>query len=257
MDFNELFTIPGFFHICRNIFEYTDLWTLMEIRKVCKSWKNFLDNEMSDKLCHELSKICLNDHIWNSFQEDKVEIWKTLLDDLMKNNVKNDFNHYTEIMKIYWKYQKTVDVSKRYFMDPYDLCLDRKLEKDIAFLWNLFKDKEPYLAETCYFANENGNFLISKLIIDCDEDVNPPVNPQNTFLHILSESGHSEIVKYMLEKIEEDNIRTLRTSELLEARKSPKNKWQCTPLHLGENFIHISREDILQDALFQSILDTY
>ena len=237
MDFNELFTIPGFFHICRNIFEYTDLWTLMEIRKVCKSWKNFLDNEMSDKICYELSKICLNDDIWNSFQEDKSVIWKILLDDLMKSNVKNDFNHYTEIMKNYWKYRKTLDVSKMYCMDPYDLCLDRKLEKDIAFLWKLFKDKEPYLAETCYFANENGNLLISQLIIDSDEDVNPPVNPQNTFLHILSESGHSEIVKYMLEKIEEDNIRTLRTSELLEARKSPKNKWQCTPLHLGKYFI--------------------
>ena len=239
MDYTQdLFTRPGFFHIARNILNHVDFWTLMKIRKVCKSWKTLVDsNEMSDKICFELSTKCLNQLKPRSpFQEDRPMFWKKVLDDLMKSNDKECFKQFTTIMRDYWTYQKTEDYVKT-CMDPYEFCLDKKIERDISFLWKILdkEDKESYLVETCEYANENGNLPITILIIEWDEDKNPILNPQlQTFLHQASEYGNIPIVEHILEKIEEDSRLNNENSERLSERQNPKNKWHVTPVHLGK-----------------------
>ena len=88
----------SFPHIGKQIFFYVDIWTLVKARRVCSSWKTFLDDEMSNYICSELIGGCLR-----RIDDSRIRReWANFLQEILEGKNKQDIKALLDIMKKYY-----------------------------------------------------------------------------------------------------------------------------------------------------------
>ena len=91
----NMITYEGFDHIGRQIFKNVDVWTLIKARRVCQSWKQFIDYEMLYHISSQLTEECTK----KMFQ---TKAWRKILRDIWQGKNKEDTKQYFDFLKNYW-----------------------------------------------------------------------------------------------------------------------------------------------------------
>ena len=216
-------------HLSENFFGQLNSEFLAKSKEVCRSWYDYLDGQ--------------------EFLEDRADKVKRVIETIGKLGAPKVQLHKKHLL-IWKKTRKSIIDDAR--NGNFELVHAKILKNiDTMYAKAVWNTKALYVRHPVFIATFFGHMDVVKYLVDNSENKNPIVNG-NSLLHIAADNGKLDIVKYIISKDVEINLRddyghhtplhfAAETGKLDVVKylmekledKSPTDKGGNTPLHMA------------------------